>query len=263
MIPAMTYWIGPDQHVYQAAAMIVNFFLVLPALYQHVRARAIQVRVIRRLIPLSLISILAGVGLSELAVFQNEGESRLRLLFGLFVLSFALIEIARLMRPAVGRSARSSSIERPAPAESGDARPVPPCPQLHMTWARAAVVALPAGLIAGLLGVGGGIVAVPLQRRFLGIPLPQAIANSAATISATSFVGSIFKNVAIHLDAVPHGRSSVQLAALLIPTAMLGAYFGAMLAHRLPVRRLAILFIALLMYVAARMILEATGMLPG
>ncbi|MCH9003289.1 MAG: TSUP family transporter, partial [Planctomycetes bacterium] len=42
MIPAMTEVIGPDQHLYQAAAMIVNFFVVVPAVYQHRKAGAID-----------------------------------------------------------------------------------------------------------------------------------------------------------------------------------------------------------------------------
>ena len=42
MIPAMTEVLGPDQHLYQAAAMTVNFFVVVPAVIRHSRAGAIS-----------------------------------------------------------------------------------------------------------------------------------------------------------------------------------------------------------------------------
>ena len=65
MIPAMTEVFGPDQHLYQAAAMIVNFFVVVPAVYQHVRAGAVDRSAVRRLIPLGPVAVVAGVALSE------------------------------------------------------------------------------------------------------------------------------------------------------------------------------------------------------
>ena len=40
MIPAMSVIFGPAQHLYQGAAMIVNFFVVIPAVIQHRRAGA-------------------------------------------------------------------------------------------------------------------------------------------------------------------------------------------------------------------------------
>ena len=38
ILPALTEVLGPNQHTYQAAAMVVNFFVVMPAVWQHRRA---------------------------------------------------------------------------------------------------------------------------------------------------------------------------------------------------------------------------------
>lgn len=249
MIPALTWLLGPDQHLYQAAAMIVNFFLVLPALVQHRRAKAIQGRLIRKLIPLALAAIVAGVALSEAPVFQGKGEAALRLLFGLFVMSCAGVEVLRLVRPP-GRPSPGETAPGASGAfdrEGGGA----------LNWPQAASIALPTGLIAGLLGVGGGVVAVPLQRRWLGLPLNIAVANSTATIASTAFVGAIVKNWALYVRHDAHTYSPFILAAMLTIPAMLGSYFAAPWTHRLPRARLMMLFIVLLVYVSARMIYDA------
>ena len=52
-------------------------------------------------------------------------------------------------------------------------------------------------------GVGGGVVAVPLQRRFLGVGLRSAIANSATLIVLLSVVGATAKNLALALALAP------------------------------------------------------------
>ncbi|NOT00406.1 MAG: TSUP family transporter, partial [Phycisphaerales bacterium] len=38
MIPAMTEVLGANQHLYQASALMVSFFVGAPALVQHLRA---------------------------------------------------------------------------------------------------------------------------------------------------------------------------------------------------------------------------------
>ena len=56
---------------------------------------------------------------------------------------------------------------------------------------------IPMGFVGGLLGVGGGLLAVPLQNRVFHVPLRNSIANSAATIIALSAIGAFTKNVAL------------------------------------------------------------------
>ncbi len=233
MIPAMTEVFGPDQHLYQAAAMIVNFFVVVPAVYQHARADAVDRSTVLRLMPLALVAVLVGVALSELSIFSGSGESLLRGAFGFFLLSLCGVDIYRLFVPKP-RELEPAELQRP-------------------TWRLAAIVSVPTGVLAGLFGVGGGALAVPLQRRFLGMPIRRAIANSATVIIATSLVGATAKNYAYLIE---HGGSfrPVYLALALIPTAIIGSLFGSRLTHRIGVRTVKIAFFVLLAIVAVRMI---------
>ncbi|UCF33200.1 MAG: sulfite exporter TauE/SafE family protein [Phycisphaerales bacterium] len=241
MIPAMTEVLGPDQHLYQAAAMIVNFFVVVPAVIQHVRARAIAWGTVARLLPIGAAAVIGGVAISELRFFAGSGEAYLRGLFGLFLLLISVSDLYRLFRSEPAASCEES-VRRPG-------------------WRFAAAIAVPAGLVAGLLGVGGGILAVPLQRRFLAVPIRQAIANSAALIIATSLIGATCKNYAY----VVHHEGSLRsfgLAAVLIPTAAVGSWIGSRLTHTLPRRTVRTAFLIVLLVAAVRLIYHAALAVP-
>lgn len=264
LIPALNELFGPDQHRYQAAALIVNFFVAVPAVYQHVRVGAIAWPTVIRLLPLVIIGVLIGVALSELAIFSGDGEAWLRLIFAAFLLLATGAEGLRLVPgkppasvilhnsptfPAGDEQGRIASGEDP-PGTSTSPQP--------LTAARIVAIAGPTGLIAGLLGVGGGVVAVPLQRRLLQIPIRRAIANSAAMIIGTSFLGAITKNIA-YIAEHQGSTDALALALMVAPAAVIGSLIGSHSAHRLPVRWLKILFIALLLFAAARMAVGAVN----
>lgn len=237
MIPAMTELLGPQQHLYQAAAMIVNFFVVLPAVVQHRRAGAVMGDVVRRMAPMAVVAVVFGVWASEWRVFHGSGQAWLILLFAGFLFYVA----GRNLLHFVGGERRVLT------AESGFD------PHRH-GWRAALVAGLPTGFVGGLLGVGGGIVCVPLQNRFLHVPLRNAIANSTATIVVISLIGACSKNWALATQHPQYTISqAVALAATLVPTAMIGAWIGSRLTHTLPLKALRAVFAVFLLLAAGRM----------
>jgi hypothetical protein len=237
MIPGMILMFGAErqhlgqepQHLYQAAAMIVNFFVVAPAVVRHWQARATLRPVIRLTIPSAVVGAVAGVYLSELAVFTGSGQGYLQIGFSLF-LSYVLAYNVWKLRPR-GRG--------PERNRGGAVRLSPP---LIVT-----MVGLPTGMVGGLLGIGGGLFAVPAQQVALRIPLRNAIANSATTILWSSIVGAVLKNY--HL--ADHGfrfTESLTLAVCLIPPAMIGSWFTSARVHRWPVGIIRVAFVVLLLY---------------
>jgi len=241
MIPGMNELFGPRQHLHQAAAMIVNFFVVVPAVYQHARVRAVSWPIVRALAPAAVLSVLLGVAASETAIFAGRNQAYLTMLFAAFMFSIGATDLYRMAR-----------------RRGGDGQgPVPRVP----AWKTALLVGLPTGFTSGLLGVGGGIMAVPLQRRLLAVPLRSAIANSAATIIALSLVGAPLKNIAVASSGAAPWWEPVGLAAVLIPTAMIAAFFGGRLTHVLPVAHVRVAFILVLFVFAARMCFRALAAL--
>ena len=246
MIPGMILLFGAEgrqagqdpQHLYQAAAMIVNFFVVLPAVVRHAQARATIPSVIRLTIPSAIVGAVAGVYVSELPVFKGNGQGYLQIAFSLFLFYVVLYNLGKLIRTQAHH-------EHAASAQS---------PRRSKTLI-VALVGVPSGLVGGLLGIGGGLFAVPAQQVALRIRLQNAIANSAATILWSSIVGAAVKNY--HL--ADHGYSfgdSLRLSVCLIPSAMIGSWYTSARVHRWPVRVIRLAFVVLLLYCGADVFLK-------
>jgi uncharacterized membrane protein YfcA len=61
-------------------------------------------------------------------------------------------------------------------------------------------IGLVAGFVSGLLGIGGGLVIVPLLAGWLGMPLKRALGTSLMTIPALVIPGTIVHAILGHID---------------------------------------------------------------
>jgi uncharacterized membrane protein YfcA len=82
-----------------------------------------------------------------------------------------------------------------------------------------ALIGASAGLLSGLLGIGGGVLMVPAFVQFAGFRVKQAIATSLACVGAFAVPGTITHVALDHVD----WRVAVALIAGVIPGARLGA----------------------------------------
>ena len=209
MIPAMAFLYGGSrQHLYQAAAMIVNFFVVAPAVIRHRQAKATISRITRCMIPSACIGAVAGVELSELAVFRGIGQGYLQMVFAGFLAYVCTLNVAKLRPSSAGKEAAEPRMREVSNV---------------LVFV---LVGLPTGLVGGLLGIGGGLVAVPLQQTLLRMPLPNAIANSATTILWSSLLGAAWKNAALSQHGATWQQAATMAACLIVP-AMLGSWYAA------------------------------------
>ena len=118
---------------------------------------------------------------------------------------------------------------------------------------RLVLIGLLAGLFSALLGVGGGIVAVPLLQKLCRLPLRQCIATTAACMCFSAAFGAVRKNLALSSLGLDMSES-LQIAAFLAPTAVLGGLMGGWLAHALPLNAVRLAFILLLLWSAAQLL---------
>lgn len=112
------------------------------------------------------------------------------------------------------------------------------------------LVGLAAGLVSGLLGVGGGVVMVPGFRWSLGIGQRQAVAGSLLAIIPISIVGVLTYQL---FGAAHEVRFDLGLA--LAASSVFGARWGAQLTRRVPERGLAVAFGLLVVVSAIRLLL--------
>ena len=107
------------------------------------------------------------------------------------------------------------------------------------------VGALFAGLVSALLGVGGGIVKVPVMHVVMGVPLRMATATSNLMIGITASASAIIYLNRGGIDPLVAGPTGLGV--------FLGATLGSRTIHRIDVRFLRVLFIVVLLFTAWQM----------
>lgn len=122
-------------------------------------------------------------------------------------------------------------------------------------WAAWAVLI---GLVSGILGVGGGVVAIPVMMLALKFRMHNAVATSLAMIIFTSIggvAGYIVNGLgAADLPAYSLGYIHLPTWLLLTVTSVGMAQIGALTAHRLPAKQLRYIFLTVLLYLGLRML---------
>lgn len=123
-----------------------------------------------------------------------------------------------------------------------------------------------AGFFAGLLGVGGGVVVVPVLTIIFGgqgFPAREVLHLALGTSMATILFTSLSSLRAHHA----HGAVLWPVMRRLTPGILLGTLFGAQLAARISSQALSIFFVAFMIMVAVQMIAnlrpQPTRSLPG
>ena len=105
------------------------------------------------------------------------------------------------------------------------------------------------GIVTGALGIGGGVVNVPIMIIILGIPIHVAVATSCFIVLIRASIGTCR-----HMS---YGNIVAPLGLALGIGAVLGTQMGARIAKRTKPRVLRVLFSLLLVGVGIRMIFEA------
>jgi hypothetical protein len=108
-----------------------------------------------------------------------------------------------------------------------------------------------AGNVSGLLGVGGGIVTVPLLHLVMEAPMRIAVATSNFMIGMTAAAGAYAYLFRGDVDAT--------VAAPVVLGVAAGAAIGARLSARLRQGWLIGLFVIVVLYVAFQMAMRAVG----
>jgi uncharacterized protein len=112
------------------------------------------------------------------------------------------------------------------------------------TYVVVALLGLAAGILAGLFGVGGGILFVPALTLGLGLTQLHAEATSLLAILPTVVAGGA--------QQVRYGNVRWRIAVLVGAGAVVGVEGGVQLAEALPQHALRRLFAVLLLVVAAQ-----------
>jgi uncharacterized membrane protein YfcA len=140
--------------------------------------------------------------------------------------------------------------ERPAPVPSQEPfTPVPSQESFTPAFLRAIPIGTLSGFQAGLLGVGGGAIMVPMLSFFTDLEFKQVLGTSLTAMLPTAIVGSL-----------THYRQGTMVLPIALPLGLgcfLGSLAGGSVVEAIGDRELRYFFSALLLVLASRTFLHA------
>ena len=177
---------------------------------------------------------------------QLVAESTLQRLFGLVTIFVAAVMVARVNRRNVISDPHADPGRfggRFYDAESG-------CVVTYRIkrLPLALFASFVAGNLSSLLGIGGGVIKVPVLNAWCGMPLRAAAATSALMIGVTATGGAI----------IYYGRGDLEplAAAPAVLGVQFGSWVGLQLAKDVPARWLKLLMATVLVIVAGMMLIR-------
>lgn len=117
---------------------------------------------------------------------------------------------------------------------------------------------IPLGIVSGIVGIGGGVLMIPIMVYFLKFKIHQAVGTSTALMIFTAFGGSLSYLInGLGVQGLPPYSTGylnwlqwILLAGCSIPMAIVGAK----VTHLLPAKQLKYIFIAVMFYMGLKMI---------
>jgi uncharacterized membrane protein YfcA len=117
---------------------------------------------------------------------------------------------------------------------------------------------IPLGIVSGIVGIGGGVLMIPIMVYFLKFGMHQAVGTSTALMIFTALGGSLsylinglgVKGLPPYSTGYLNWLQWILLAGCSVPLAIVGAK----VAHLLPAKQLKYIFIAVMFYMGLKMI---------
>lgn len=213
IIPLLVYVAGLPVNLATGISMVQAFFATTSGLVVHRRNRTVDWNLGILLGAVGIVGALVG----SFGSASMSGQALLTIYFGLVVIAILLM----VMAPR-GVENENYKVNRPL----------------------AGTLGLGVGVLAGMLGVGGGFIMTPLMISVLKIPTRSAVGTSLLMILPTTLAGSIGK--------IATGQFDLSIAAIIIAGSITGAQFGGRANAKLTPRAVRLVLTVLLIVIVLR-----------
>ncbi len=243
LVPIFTLFFGVSAKTAIAASAVAVVTNSVVGSQTHLRNGFTNLRLGMVLQVTTAIGALAGAFASVYAP-----ENLLNVIFGFVLIYASLSMLAR-------RQASYDTSRDPDPRELGDAYDDP------STTSRVRYVPYGvrnglgisgvAGVISGMLGVGGGVIQVPAMNLVMRVPLKAAAGTSAFMVGITAVSTAFVHYSAGNVDPTVVVPAMIGIFA--------GGRIGSVLTKRMKVASLLLIFVAILVFLGASMFLTGVG----
>lgn len=217
-VPLLVYGFGMPAHRAVCVSMISVSFMALARSLASIRNGVVQYQAAMTVAVAGLFGVPAGVWVGR---FLPED----------WLLATFAIVVAAIAWQLLRRTKKPEASSRPLAAVQGAATP------------ELAVMGFFTGLLAGLLGVGGGFLIVPLLVLVCGLDVVTAISTSMFSVALISIVAMI-------AHWFGGQRPPLAITALFTAGALAGLAPGSILANKIPGDRLQRIFAVILLLLA-------------
>ncbi|MCS7140326.1 MAG: sulfite exporter TauE/SafE family protein [Candidatus Nezhaarchaeota archaeon] len=246
LIPVLSSFLGVTIKEAAGASLVCIIATGVVSTRRYLSQRLVNTRLALFLETTAVIGAFTGAHLAALAP-----SSALHIIFSVLLASLAALQLkgarreddlARLMPPL--RAARGDHLAKIFKLSSKyyDAH-LKVDVEYNVTNSRLGLMSsLFAGMLSSALGIGGGILKVPIMNRLMGVPIKVSIATSQLMITITGSIGVI-----AYLSL---GLLDTSLVAPMVIGTALGSTLGAMIMNRIKASKIGIAFGILLAYLS-------------
>jgi hypothetical protein len=243
LVPIFTLFFGIDPKVAVAASAVVVVTNSVVGSAVHLRSRFTNLRLAM------LLQVMTATGAVFGAAYGVGADPRvIYVAFGL-VLLYAAVSMAiprsdRAVSLGDDRLGLGAAYDDPATGQAVVYVPKRVGPGVGISAG--------AGVLSGLLGVGGGVVMVPVMNLLMGVPVKAAVGSSAFMVGVTQ--------VAPSFVFYANGTIDPRVVVPAVVGVFLGGQLGARLTRRLKAQRLAAVFALVLGYLGVSMVARGLGL---
>jgi len=214
LVPVLIIGFGLSPLTAPGTTLVAAFFVAMASLVPYYRQKP------RPVIPKAgLLLAMTSVPGSLLGVWLRgtlQDEETLRLVFAVILMPIALRMLFAKRRDKADFASEVSSFN------------LSRIPQVRIGYSL--IGSLCAGILSGLLGIGGGVLMVPILNMMMGLPMHAAVATSMLTMVFTATSGTVMNYLV--------GEIQVYYALTISLGMIIGAQFGPRLACRINAVRL-------------------------
>lgn len=242
MVPIFTLFLGVDAKLAIAASAVAVVTNSVVGSTVHLNSRFTNIRLAMLLqVPTAAGALIGAL----LAVRAPE-----RVLDGLFGAVLTYAAVSMLLRR---KTSHLDTSDDPDPLQLKGSY-YDPATKKQITYVprnvyRGMGISSGAGVVSGLLGVGGGVIQVPAMNLIMAVPVKAAAGTSALMVGITAVASSFV----FYADNKVDPR--IVLPAII--GIVIGAQVGSRLTRKVRTDRLIIIFVLVLLYLGIRLLMQA------